>query len=514
MPSATAKKQPDFPRAKLTQDEWQQGERAKIDPAARKDQITALRQTCDTGQAFKTALEEQGYLLAKGDRRDFVIVDQAGSILSLGRQIRDIKPADLRAFMKDVDRESLPTATEAKEFQKQRQPQLTDEEAQKKETEQWAAYWQGKFAQHARALEQMDFFLENVFDLAKEQQLDAYVAAQREEMEALKTRIREETSGIEGYLHARQLRLNPVVATEETNARRLEITQTRQRQQQELKDYRALLEQNKELDLEELRQRPVRQLLDDVAKARAGVSEDLDRYLREVERHRQISTDFAWRRREDEEEKRRNQQQATKPQQSVQDAEQRQIDALKKAVADRQGEERCRLVESQAAELSQLREAIDRDTRDKLKEFDAIQRRESEDRDRKQREEAPAGIFGFISAVQDFFTPARVAEREAERRRKDEEFAARQKQDREDYEKRLQEANALEIANVEEGHALKLQDHATRGEEDLNRYLREHEAALKLQAEYEEREKQLAEERARENPAEEILEKPPPKRAR
>lgn len=502
-------KQPEFPRAEADQPEWQQGERTNLDPAARKDQITILRQTCDNGQAFKTALEEQGYILAKGDRRDFVIVDQAGSIHSLGRQIRDMKAADLRAFMKDVDREALPTATEAKELQNQQPVQSTDEEAQRKETELWAAYWQGKFTQHARELERMDFFLEKVFDFATEQQLDAYVTAQREEMDALKSRIREETSGIEGYLHATRLRWNPQVAAEETNARRLEIAQLRLRQQQELKDYRALLEQNKELELEELRERPVRQLLDDVAKARAGVSEDLDRYLREAERHRQISADFARRRREDEEEKRRNQQQAVTPQQSPQEAEQRQIDALKKAVADRQVEERRRLVESQAAELSQLREAIDRDTRDRLERFDAIQHREAEQRKRQQAEERPTGLLGVVSTVRDLFAPGRVVERQAERRRQDEQFAARQKQERNHFEKRLRETNASEIGNLSERHAMQLQDHTTRGQQELARHLREREAAIKLRAEFEEDERRRELERNRDGP-----ERPPPKRVR
>src|SRR5208282_6484717 len=117
-------KQPEFPRAEANQAEWQQGERTGVDPAARKDQITALKHACDNAQTFKTALEEQGYILAKGDRRDFVIVNETGSIHSLGRQIRDIKAADLRAFMKPIDRETLATAAQAKELQQQRQEQL------------------------------------------------------------------------------------------------------------------------------------------------------------------------------------------------------------------------------------------------------------------------------------------------------------------------------------------------------------------------------------------------------
>ncbi len=96
-------KQPEFPNAAVNQAEWQQAERTGINPADRKDQITALKQASDSAQAFKTALEEQGYMLAKGDRRDFVLVDQAGEFYSLARQIRGMKAAELREFMKGID---------------------------------------------------------------------------------------------------------------------------------------------------------------------------------------------------------------------------------------------------------------------------------------------------------------------------------------------------------------------------------------------------------------------------
>src|SRR5208282_4718095 len=127
--------QPQFPRAEANQAEWQQGERTGIDPAARKDQITALKEACDNAQTFKTALEEQGYILAKGDRRDFVIVDQTGSIHSLGRQIRDVKAAELREFMKGIDRETLPTAAQAVDLQRQRQQEQAPHQQQPREQE-------------------------------------------------------------------------------------------------------------------------------------------------------------------------------------------------------------------------------------------------------------------------------------------------------------------------------------------------------------------------------------------
>ena len=53
-------KQPEFPRAEANQAEWQQGERTGLLPGAMKDQITALKQACDSAQAFKVGPRRAG----------------------------------------------------------------------------------------------------------------------------------------------------------------------------------------------------------------------------------------------------------------------------------------------------------------------------------------------------------------------------------------------------------------------------------------------------------------------
>lgn len=105
------------PRPERRMKDWE-GFRAAgtgIDPDEMKAEITGLKQQCDTGKAFAVALEDAGYILARGDRRDFVIIDRAGDDHSLGRRA-GIKAAELRAFMADVNRESLPTVAEAREM--------------------------------------------------------------------------------------------------------------------------------------------------------------------------------------------------------------------------------------------------------------------------------------------------------------------------------------------------------------------------------------------------------------
>jgi hypothetical protein len=93
--------QPDFPRAKINHEEWQQAERLGIDPLQFKETITALYHQSDTGQAFKKALEEHGLFLATGDKRNFVLVDGQGEVYSLSRQLLDVTAKDMKKFLKD-----------------------------------------------------------------------------------------------------------------------------------------------------------------------------------------------------------------------------------------------------------------------------------------------------------------------------------------------------------------------------------------------------------------------------
>ena len=114
-------KQAEFPRAEVDHAEWQQAERTGINAAQRKEQVTALRAAADNAQAFKNALEEAGYLLAKGDKRGMVLVDGEGEVFSLSRHVTDIKGKEFKAFMAPIDQAALPTVEEAKALHKQRE---------------------------------------------------------------------------------------------------------------------------------------------------------------------------------------------------------------------------------------------------------------------------------------------------------------------------------------------------------------------------------------------------------
>ena len=81
----------------------------------RKAEIQELYRQSDSGASFKAALNENGYTLAKGNRRRFVLVDNEGKIHSLSRQLdkeqrkghldklSDLKHQDLQMAQKVVE---------------------------------------------------------------------------------------------------------------------------------------------------------------------------------------------------------------------------------------------------------------------------------------------------------------------------------------------------------------------------------------------------------------------------
>lgn len=73
-----------------------------------------------SGETFRLEAEMSGYVLAKGDRRDFCIVDKAGDVHSLARRVPGIVAADIRRRFSDLDRDGLPSVAEARSRQRLR----------------------------------------------------------------------------------------------------------------------------------------------------------------------------------------------------------------------------------------------------------------------------------------------------------------------------------------------------------------------------------------------------------
>lgn len=111
----------------ITFAEKAQAEATGITPAARRKTITEIFNHSDTPQAFKSALAQQGYILARGDRRAFVVIDPYGQTHSLARQIEGARTKDIKTRLASLS--ALPTADQARAQvkDKTRKEQITPE---------------------------------------------------------------------------------------------------------------------------------------------------------------------------------------------------------------------------------------------------------------------------------------------------------------------------------------------------------------------------------------------------
>jgi len=103
---------------------WQKraAERSGIDPKQVTAELTDLWRKTDSGKAFAAAIEERGYILAQGDRRNFCVVDQSGDAHSLARRIDGAKVKEVRERLAGIDPASLPTVDEARTTQLEKYP--------------------------------------------------------------------------------------------------------------------------------------------------------------------------------------------------------------------------------------------------------------------------------------------------------------------------------------------------------------------------------------------------------
>ena len=126
-------------RLKTSFAEEAQARRTGITAEQRRDEITGLYQGADSAAAFQVSLEEKGYVLAKGDRRNYVIIDQSGDVHSLSRYVKGVKAKEIKARLASLDPASLPSVDQAKELAAQRRAALADrarEEEQRRRADQ------------------------------------------------------------------------------------------------------------------------------------------------------------------------------------------------------------------------------------------------------------------------------------------------------------------------------------------------------------------------------------------
>jgi hypothetical protein len=101
----------------LREYEYRQAERSGRQPAKIAAELTALWETSKDAQSFRRRLQEEGYTLARGDRRVFVVIDRDGNAHSLGRRL-GLRADELRDQLRGLDMNALPSVADARTAQR------------------------------------------------------------------------------------------------------------------------------------------------------------------------------------------------------------------------------------------------------------------------------------------------------------------------------------------------------------------------------------------------------------
>lgn len=95
--------------------EMYRGMMSGLDPRDITAEVTSIYRESMSPSDFIAGLQEHGYSIARGDRRNFCILDAAGDVHSLARRLEGVNAKELRTFMSGIDPALLPSITQAKE---------------------------------------------------------------------------------------------------------------------------------------------------------------------------------------------------------------------------------------------------------------------------------------------------------------------------------------------------------------------------------------------------------------
>lgn len=107
-------------REPLTRADYERARRRGQDPEHPRAAIRSAWEHSDDGKSLVAALEERGLVLAKGDRRDFVAVDERGGVHSIGKRATGASAAEVRARLADLDRDAMPSVEQVREERRAR----------------------------------------------------------------------------------------------------------------------------------------------------------------------------------------------------------------------------------------------------------------------------------------------------------------------------------------------------------------------------------------------------------
>jgi hypothetical protein len=100
--------------------EMRQAERSGISPEDAKARLRELWDSADGGRSFAAALEDAGWILARGDKRGFVVLDPAGEVRSVNKDVTGLSAARVRERLADIEIDQLPSVDDARARQRDR----------------------------------------------------------------------------------------------------------------------------------------------------------------------------------------------------------------------------------------------------------------------------------------------------------------------------------------------------------------------------------------------------------
>lgn len=86
-----------------------------------REHVRQLWENSTSGKEFSEALEAEGFQLAKGDKRDYVVLDATGSPYSLGSRTTGAKAREVREKLQDLDPAKVPDIAEGRRLLQNRQ---------------------------------------------------------------------------------------------------------------------------------------------------------------------------------------------------------------------------------------------------------------------------------------------------------------------------------------------------------------------------------------------------------
>ncbi len=128
-----SEREPEHKTLAATRNEFEESRRLGTDLRDIRETIRDCLDRSDNGQSFMAALEEEGLTLAKGSRRDFVVIDQEGGLHALGKRITGLNAAEIREQLSDIDREQFLSVEQVRLQKLDRRIELEAEKAAERE---------------------------------------------------------------------------------------------------------------------------------------------------------------------------------------------------------------------------------------------------------------------------------------------------------------------------------------------------------------------------------------------